>query len=233
MAERNPLSAAACIHHVPILRVLPEKSHRHLQANMRHLRLGPGEPLIHRGDCVDALYVVAEGRLAVSRTSAKGREQVVRELGPGQFYGELALFTTVPSDSDVIAVSDAEVCILDRQALQAELSQAPQATWALVRSLAERLAAAEQSVADLALLDVGGRLAATLLRFASPDGPALPGATYSLPYSWADLASRLGTTPESLSRRLRTLQDDGLIEVDGREVKLLDPDGLAAVIDTP
>ncbi len=87
---------------------------------------------------------------------------------------------------------------------------------ALVEALARRLVEAERTIGELALLDVGQRLASELLRLSKANSGGQ--ATFELPFSWAELASRLATTPESLSRRLRQLVDAGIVAVDGRTV---------------
>src|SRR5690606_8982146 len=119
----------------------------------------------------------------------------------------------------------------------------------LVEALAKRLADAERTIGELALMDVGQRLAAELLRLCRARGEAITGSpggdaghgsrtssreghfregsgedavTFQLPYSWAEMASRLATTPESLSRRLRSLVDDGIVDVNGRIVTVRD-----------
>lgn len=94
---------------------------------------------------------------------------------------------------------------------------------ALVETLAKRLADAERTIGEIALLDGGQRLASELLRLsqarkAGHSGPV----TIEIPYTWAEMASRLATTPESLSRRLRALVDEGVIEAQGRTVTVRD-----------
>lgn len=210
----------SCIHHVPIFQVLPEDSVLRLQRAMHHKKLAPGQVVVTAGDGVDHLIVVARGLLKLVRVSRSGRQQVVREIGPGQFFGEMALFTPMVAEADLVAVSDTDACLLQRSAVEAELSSFPQVALALVEALARRLADAERTIGELALLDVGQRLASELLRLCgtTEGGPV----TFQLPYSWAEMASRLATTPESLSRRLRQLVDEGIVEVNGRTVTVPD-----------
>lgn len=214
----------SCIHQVPIFRELPQDNVLRLQRAMHHRRLQPGEIVVSTGDPVDHLIVVARGLLKLSRVSRSGREQVVRELGPGQFFGEMGLFTPVKAEADLIAVLETDACMLQRDTLQAELASSPGAAIALVEALARRLSDAERAIGDIALLDVGERLAAELLRLAESGDDVT--ASFELPFSWAELAARLATTPESLSRRLRRLVDDGFVRVDGRTVTVLNPTAL-------
>lgn len=214
----------SCIHRVPIFQVLPGDNVLRLQRAMHHKRLMPGEIAVSAGDPVDHLIVVADGLLKLTRVSRSGREQVVRELGPGEFFGEMGLFTPMVAEADLVAVSETDACLLRRDAVEEELAGSPEVALALVEALAKRLAEAERTIGELALLDVGQRLASELLRQSQARGGE--GASFELPFSWAELANRLATTPESLSRRLRRLVDDGIVHVTGRTVVVRDADAL-------
>lgn len=215
-----------CMRYVPTLRVLPEESVDRLSKQAHHRHLKAGETVIHSGETIRALLVVARGRLKASRVHATGREQVVRELEHGDFFGELALFHDVTSDSDVMAVDDSVACVLDREALQKELQGSPAAAWSLVQALAERLDDAERMIAELALFDVQERLVSALLQMSEVGRRTSEGIEFTLPFSWAELAPRIGTTPESLSRRLKVLEASGLVITKGRDVVIPDAERL-------
>lgn len=239
----------SCIHQVPIFQTLPEESILRLQRAMHHRKLSPGEVVISTGDPVNHMIVVAKGLLKLVKVGSSGREQVVRELGPGEFFGEMGLFTSMVAEADLVAVTETDACLLRRDAVESELASHPEVALRLVEALAKRLADAERTIGEIALMDVGQRLASELLRLCraraeaiakSPGRYAGPGSgassgeghfhgdpgkeavTFELPYSWAEMASRLATTPESLSRRLRSLVDDGIVDVNGRTVTVRD-----------
>lgn len=218
---------ASCIHGVPIFNVLSDANMKEVQSLVEHRHFNTGETVLLRDEPLPCLYVVARGRLKLSAINANGREQILRELGPGSFYGEMALFTDVKSEGDLIATEDSVVCLLESHALREVLAESPEVAWRIVQTLADRLIAAERTIADLALLDVGERLAAELLRLAKANGKNEDELRFELPVSWAQLAAKLGTTPESLSRRLKGLTKAGLVQVRGREVIIEDPQGLA------
>ncbi|HEY3364355.1 MAG TPA: Crp/Fnr family transcriptional regulator [Symbiobacteriaceae bacterium] len=202
----------SCAAGVPIFQLLPADGLTELGDAMRHQHYSKGELLVSAGEPVAHLIVVARGRLKLVHTSSSGREQVVRTLEPGEFLGEMGLFAHARHEGDLIASADSDACLVPRDAIQQILRRHPDVALRLVEALAQRLAEAEQTIAGLGLRDVGGRLAAELVRMAAgvkampdgsivvrPDGP------------WAELAIRLGTTPESLSRRLRALCEQGII----------------------
>jgi CRP/FNR family transcriptional regulator len=194
---------------------------------MRHRRLERGELLALAGDPVEHLIVVARGRLKLTTSTTGGREQLLRTLDPGEFLGELALFTPSVHEGDLVAVVPSEVCLVSRQSVQDLLAQHHGAAVRLVEALAQRLARAERTIADLGLHDVGQRLAGLLLRMAERGEPAPDGVKLRLPVSWREIAAELGTTPESLSRRLGVLAGEGIIRQErARTVVILAPDRL-------
>lgn len=201
----------SCASTVPFLRVLPEAALSELTGHMRHRELERGEIVALAGEPVDRLIVVARGRLQAVRSSVQGREQVTRVLAPGDFVGELALFTSARHDGDIIATEPSTVCLLARDAVQALLARYPNVAVRLVEALAQRLAAAEDAIAGLSLKDVGARLAAELLRWVPPDSAPTDEVSVRVPTPWVQIAARLGTTPESLSRQLKALAREGII----------------------
>ncbi len=205
----------ACVASVPIFRVMPPDGLEELAGSLHHRHYDKGEVVAVAGDPILDLMVVARGRLKLAHSSASGRTQVVRALEAGDFVGEMALFSPARHEGELVAAEATDVCMVPRQAVQAILRKHPEVAVRLVESLAERLASAEQLAADLSLRDVGQRLAAELLR-ASGGGTALSdGMKVRIPIPWAEVALKLGTTPESLSRRLKAMAEDGIIRQEG------------------
>lgn len=218
----------ACAAGVPVFQVLPPETAIALTRSMHHRHFAKGDVVIAAEAPVAYLVVVARGRLKLVHTSSNGREQVVRTLGPGEFVGEMALFTPTLQQGDLIALEESEVCLVPREAVQSIMRQHPEVPLRLVEALAVRLADAEQQVANLGLRDVGQRLAAELLRVAAGED----GARVTMPVPWAEMANRLGTTPESLSRRLKSLGEQGIIRQEGaRTVTILDPERLRSLVE--
>jgi len=225
VSEHIPTCAAG----VPVFRMLPPSELQRIGQAMRHQHYRKGEVVAAAGSTLDHLYVVARGRLNVVHTTAGGREQVVRSIGPGEFMGEMALFYETVLEGDIVAVEETDACVLPRQAVQ-EVLRNPEASLRLVEEMAKRLASAEQLIADLGLRDVGQRLAAELVRLAEGGRRDELGITVTLPVPWARLAVKLGTTPETLSRRLGSLADQGLIrQLGGRNILIMDLDGLRRI----
>lgn len=220
----------SCAATVPIFRALPAEGLAELGLAMRHRSFARGERVVGAGEPVAHLIVVARGRLKLVHTTSRGREQVVRTLGPGEFLGEMALFAQATHEGDLIAMEETEACMIARDGVQGIMRKHPTVAVAVVEALARRLAEAEQLIADLGLRDVGQRLAAELLRLAGERGEA---RRVRIPVPWTEMAHRLGTTPESLSRRLRALVEQGILgQESNRTVIIQDPDRLRLVADT-
>jgi CRP/FNR family transcriptional regulator len=222
----------ACAAGVPFLRALPDDALVELGRSMRHRHVEQGQVLALAGEPIEHLVVVAQGRLKLSQTTSTGREQIVRTLGPGEFLGELALFTAAEHDGELTALEPSDVCLISRQAIQDLMRRYPDIAVRLVEALAQRLTRAERTIADLGLHDVGQRLAGELLRAASSGEPTPDGTRVRLAVPWREIAMRIGTTPESLSRRLRALEASGVIRHErARTVVILDPVRLRRLAD--
>lgn len=225
--------------------MLPEAALARLGAAMTHRTYAKGSLIISVGETLNHLMVVARGRLNLVHVLGSGRVQVVRALMPGDFIGEMALFAPTQAEGNLVAVEDSQVCLVPRTVVQSLLADYPDTAARLVAVLAARLQAAEQLIGDLGLRDVGQRLAAELLRLAprsdeddmastSPGQTPLPArdTVLRMPVPWSELATRLGTTPESLSRRLRDFAAKGFIrQLDPRTIVLTNPAGLNTLAD--
>jgi CRP/FNR family transcriptional regulator, anaerobic regulatory protein len=222
----------SCAAGVPFLQTLPPASRAFLARSMRHRHVERGDILGLAGEPVEHLTVVAQGRLGLSLATSGGREQLLRTLGPGEFLGELALFAPATYDGDLVALKPSVVCQVPRDAVQDIVKTHPDAALRLVETLAHRLAQAERRIGDLGLHDVAQRLAGALLDAADESQVVTPGTRLRLAIPWRELAARIGTTPESLSRRLRALQETGAIRHEGgRSVVILDPERLRQLAD--
>lgn len=178
---------------------------------------------VHRPGQESGLRIVHRGRVKVTRLSESGAEQLIRILSPGDFLGETTVLTGRPVDSFAVALEPSEVCSLERRDVDRLLRERPDVALRMLDSLSTRLHDAEQLLSSVTGASVGQRLVEHLLELAADAGSD----TFHLPSTKRDLASYLGTTPETLSRRLGALQDAGLLRLGPRGlVKIRDLDAL-------
>lgn len=184
-----------------------------------------GEPIVRRGERVPGLMVVRYGlaKLAVTGDS----ERVIRLVGPGETFGEAALFLEQPLPVDVSAVADTALLVVPAAPLLALFDRDPRFARGLLAAVCQRL---QLLVADFESATVHGareRLASYLSSLDATSGIA------HLPAAKSLIAARLGMTKETLSRLLRLLSDEGLIAVAGRDIRVVDPARLAAAARAP
>jgi CRP/FNR family transcriptional regulator len=212
----------ACVSRVPLFADLSEQDRRRVAEVAVTRRYARGER-VHRPGERSGLRIVHSGRIKVHRITDSGAEQLIRILFPGDFLGESTLLTGRPVDSWAVALEAAEVCTLGRPEVDRLLRERPAVAVRMLGSLSERLDRAEQQLSAVTGESVSRRLAEHLLELATEAGSS----TFRLPSTKRDLASYLGTTPETLSRRLALLRERGLVRLGpGRSVRILDPEGL-------
>lgn len=220
-----------CISKVPIFNHLSPAEMAEISRVTASSRFDKGQMIFFTGASAEILYIVHTGQLKQVRVTASGREQIVRILQPGDFVGELALFGRHRPEGYVEALEPSEVCHLRGEDLRTLLVHLPDIGVKILGAMAERLGEAEERIEQLGTHTVAQRIAGTLLQFSEHREPGTHGLSITLPYSKGDLASLLGTSQETLSRKLAEFQENGWIEMEGqRHITLLDLPGLRAVL---
>ena len=150
--------------------------------------------------------------MKIYRLSDLGREQLVRLLYPGDFTGELALFKATVLENFAEAVEDSQICVIKRDDLQQLLLKYPSISIKVLNEFANRLANSEKQTASFVSEKVETRIALFLQEQSKKQATK----TIELPMSKKNLASYLGTTPETLSRRLSDFEASGAIKQNGQ-----------------
>ena len=167
----------------------------------------------------DFFFMILEGRIKVTILGDDGREVILSVLGPGDFFGEMALLDNEPRSATAIAIEETELLSLHRTDFQTALADNKSITVALIRSLSARLRRANHQISTLALLDVYGRVARVIAEMARDEGRRLrDGRIAFRRATHQEIANRIGTTRETVTRMLKDLERQGLIHVEGREM---------------
>ena len=173
------------------------------------------------GETCAGLCLIQDGWLKIVKLSPDGREQILRVVGPGEVCNEVGVFARHPNPATGIALDEATVWIIESETLLRLLDQVPGLARAVTQGLAERVLHLLDLVEDLSLRTIEARLARILLERATA------GTLHR--HRWAtqtEMAARLGTVPDVLSRALRKLADEGLVRVSRHQIQILDREGL-------
>lgn len=214
-AARREGDVRALLAHVALFSALGAPELARLAAATMRRRLRRGEVLFRRGEQPTGVYAVIYGQIAL--TVPHGTAERVRDIiGPGRSFGEAILFLGKPTIVGAEALGDALVLHVSREAIFAELERSPAFARRVIAALSAKLEATVRELESYALGSSGRRFAAWLLRTA--EGEPL----VALPASKRAIASKLNLSAEHLSRILRELVSEGLVEVSGRKLRLLD-----------
>lgn len=206
---------ALCIHKVPIFNHLSDETMHLLKQYARPTSLQKGELLYRSGEKNTSLYIVHKGRLNIYHLSQDGKQQLIRILKPGDFTGELTLFNPeAVHENFAEAVIDCQICVLAHEDVRQLLESYPAISIKLLEELSRRLSATQYQVSNMAAVSITQRIVMYLegLYEAQSEGDTQKNSVVVLPMSRRELASYLGTSPESVSRKFTQLEQAGLIE---------------------
>ena len=215
----------SCIGSVPIFKNLNTDEMREVKRIASHGHLDKGHIIFRAGNTLNDLYVIDQGRVKIARYTSEGKEQVIRILSSGDFFGELTLFNDETTQSFAEVLEPTIICYLEGNQLKALMDQNPAILFKMMRELSKRLEKAETMIEYNNLRSSEAKLAKLLLELSKD-------ATVRFHTTKGNLASNLGIKPETFSRKLKGLRDKGLIEIiDNKTVRILDEIALSSIID--
>jgi CRP-like cAMP-binding protein len=218
MAQKLDLNALLA--QLPLFRNL-DSDQLALMAQASHqVRRAKHEYLFHRGDPANGLYVVAVGGIKLAITAPSGQEKVIEFFGPGQAFGEAVMFLDRPYMVQAQALEDTLLVWIDKRDIYAAIDHDPSFARRMLAGLSLRLHALVQDIETINLQNATQRIIGYLLNQPRENGQM------HFPVNKNVVASKLGLTPETLSRLLHQLSNAGLISVDGRDVQIHDAAGL-------
>ena len=178
-----------------------------------------GKTIFSEGDEGNGFFIVASGLVKIFKLSPDGKEQILHIIGPGEPFGEVPVFTGQPFPANSEALVGSRLIFFPRKTFINLITKNPSLSLNMLAVLSSRLRQFTVQIESLSLKEVPGRLATYLIYLseAHPDGEAV-----TLTISKGQLASLLGTIPETLSRIFAKMSNQGLIEVNGRNIQILD-----------
>jgi CRP/FNR family transcriptional regulator, cyclic AMP receptor protein len=189
-----------------------------------------GVRVFHEGDHSDACYLVRSGDLRVTREHSDGRAIALATLGVGDIFGELAMFDGEARSASVETLSDAELLALPASDFRRLLADHPEIAVKLIGALTRRLRETNERVSRQSFQTVPSRVAGVLTQLIAEEAAAEARLGVTIRMTQADLAQLAGTSRESVSRFLATLERAGVVRVGRGRVTVLEPRRLHAYI---
>ncbi len=215
LAAENGLSGGYMLTHLKEISPYDTLSDEELEAFVRHAtkrKYKKNTLIIHQGDETDSLYILLEGEMKVYVEDDQGKELTVRILHSGDSFGELALIGEFPRSANVLTLTDCVVSAISKESYMAFLSNNPQISLALIKSLAHMVRETTQELTHIALSDVYGRLTHVLEKHVSDhDGERrVPRFTHR------EMANMIGSSREMVSKIMKELEKGDYIQVMSR-----------------
>jgi len=208
---------------IPLFEGLLREQHEELARIVRDRSYKRGQTIFSEGDEGSGFYVIISGRVKIFKLSPDGKEQILHVFGPGEPFGEVPVFTGQHFPAHAEALDPNRTLFFPRDAFVGLIKKDPSLALNMLAVLSRRLRRFTAMIEDLSLKEVPGRLAAYILYLSEQrDGSN----DIELDISKGQLASLLGTIPETLSRILTKMIRNELIEADGPRITIRDRTGL-------
>ena len=196
----------------PFFSALPPQDLEKLLPRARRMRVAAGQSVFHKDEPGDGLYGVLSGRIAFTVDSADGRELTLGFLGPGGFFGEIALLDGKGRTAAAEARDASELLFIARREFLPFVGERPETLLHIIEMLCGRLRRSTDYIADAAFLDLPRRLAKLLVVLHDGGKPPGTGAGTGLRISHAELASMLGASRARVSRELSAWSSQGILD---------------------
>jgi len=180
-----------------------------------------GQVIFQEGAHSFGIYCINSGKIKLSHSGDDGREQIIRLVKAGDIMGYKALLSGERYTATAIALEDAQVCFIPKDLFLSVLQSDPSLSLEMMRILSSELRKAELKITHLAQKPVRERLAETLLFIHETYGVESDGQTLNVRLSREEIANLVGTATESAIRLLSEFKKEGMIELEGKKIRLL------------
>ena len=174
--------------------------------------------VLTEGEMGDSLYMIQSGKVKVFIGDEEGREIILKILGPGAFFGEMSMIDKQPRSASVTTIEPSTFQVLTHAAFERCVEQEPRIANMVMQILAQRVREADRKIGTLALMDVYGRVANTLLELAVTSNGKL---IVSEKLSQQELANMVGASREMVNRILKDLTDGGFISIEAKAITII------------
>lgn len=211
-----------CASKASIFSVLEEPQLKEITDKITKKAYKKGEIIFFEGDTSDKLYVITTGKIKVFKYTKEGKEQILYIIGEGDFLGDLSLLKKDEFKFNAEALEDVDMCQLTKDDFDKVVKENPEISLKILEVLYERIFKLENLVQSLSTKDIESRISGLLLSFIKDFGvPENNVIRLELPLSREDMANYIGVTRETISRKLNSMQEEGIIDLIGNKIIVL------------
>jgi CRP-like cAMP-binding protein len=210
------------------LNSLKSLSHDELEKFSDHktsLTIKKGENLMTEGNSINGLYCIKDGKCKLTKLNTNGKEQIIKFVKSGDILGHRSILSEEPVGLNVTALEDVRVCFIPKGDIIETIKQNTSFSLSLMKNISHQLNEANTSISQMAQKPVKDRLAETLLELEAIFGTDNEGCI-DVVLTREEIANTIGTATESAIRLLSNLKKDGVIDLLGKKIKILDKNTL-------
>ncbi len=233
MAVKRSKSAAIAVKYVdrrqifsehPLFRGMEPQEIDHLVANTRVEQFSRGKTIFRKGSPGTGMMAVLRGGVRICVTSASGKEATLNQIGPGEVFGEIALFDGRPRTADAVALADCDVLVLERRVFLPLMKANPVLALRIIEALCHKLRRTSEQVEDAFFLDLPERLLKVLFRLRDDQAGRHP-RTGIVAVTQRELGEMIGISRESINKQLKAWQRAGRIRMGKGLIEIIDGAG--------
>ncbi|MCL4491967.1 MAG: Crp/Fnr family transcriptional regulator [Nitrospirae bacterium] len=208
---------------IPLFHGLPKEQLEEVVDIVVDQMFGRGQTIFSEGEEAAGFYVAVSGRVKIFKLSSEGKEQILHFVGPGESFGEVPMFAGGRFPAHAETIEKSRLFFFPRSLFLDLIKSDPSLAMNMLAELSWHLRRFTRLVEELSLKEVPGRLAAYLLYLSDREDGS---GELQLNITKGQLASLLGTIPETMSRILGKMSSQGLINMQGRRIEILDRQAL-------
>ncbi|BCZ46452.1 Crp/Fnr family transcriptional regulator [Clostridium gelidum] len=224
----NNCRGGLCASKIPIFENLNNEELLEIVNTINHKEYIKGDVIFTEGNVANTLYFINEGKIKLYKYTKDGKEQILHVLSEGEFFGELELIKVSKYGFNSKAIVNCKICTLTKDEMKDIIMKKPEIGIKVLETVGERLSKVENLVQNLATNDVDSRMAYLLTDLMEKYGEITEdNISIKLPLSREEMASFIGVTRETISRKLKKFEDEKLIKIVGtKTIVIIDEEGL-------
>jgi CRP-like cAMP-binding protein len=199
---------------IPIFSMVEEKQQSYISDLIAHSEYKKGQLICSQGELCNKVYIIHKGKVKIYKYTKEGKEQILYILSEGDFIGDMNLLKQGDFQFNAVALEHVVMYTLNKEDFKVIVKSTPEITFKILEELQDRLVNLERLIQTLSTKDVESRLAYMLLSFIkSFSKETTRGIELKVPLNREDMANLIGITRETMSRKLASLQEAGIIEL--------------------